>query len=118
MVLLGFDTARVDDRAAGPLLVHRYRGVCIRLYPGSLVSGEGADAAPVGSSRCAWGSRASIEVVFHSFGSPRWWRRRALLYGAGGTDLPADATGHTSIPLCWGGLLGGPEHGTASWGGF
>jgi hypothetical protein len=89
-----------------------------RLYPGSLVSGEGVDAAPTGSSRGAWGARASTEVVVSDFGSPRWWRRRALLHGAGGTDLAADAAGHTSIPLCWGGLPGGPGHGTASWGGF
>jgi hypothetical protein len=60
---MGVDTARADDRAAGPLSVHRYRGVCFRLYPGSLVSGEGVDAAPAGSSRGAWGARASIEAV-------------------------------------------------------
>jgi len=32
--------------------------------------------------------------------------------------MVADAVGHTSVPLCWVGLLGGPRHGVASWGGF
>jgi hypothetical protein len=59
-----------------------------------------------------------IEAVVCSFGSPRWWRRWPLFYSAGSTDLAADAASDTSVPLCWGGLLGGPRHGVASWGGF
>jgi hypothetical protein len=108
----------VDDRVAGPLSVHRYQGVCVWLHPGGLVSGEGTDAKPTGSSRGVGGARALTEAVVSYFGSPRWWRRRAVLHGAGGADLAADATSHTSIPLCWGGLPGGPGHGIASWGGF
>jgi hypothetical protein len=31
--------------------------------------------------------------------------------------MAADVAGHTSVPLCWGGLPGGPGHGVAYWGG-
>jgi hypothetical protein len=31
--------------------------------------------------------------------------------------MATDAAGHIAVPLCWGGLLGGPGHGVASWGG-
>jgi hypothetical protein len=31
--------------------------------------------------------------------------------------MVADVAGHTLVPLCWGGLSGGPGHGVASWGG-
>jgi hypothetical protein len=99
---MGVDTARADDHAVGLLSIHRYRRVFFWLDPGSLVSGEGADAEPMGSSRGTWGMRASIEVVVHDFGSPRWWRGRALFHGAGNTDLAVDAAGHTAVPLCWG----------------
>jgi hypothetical protein len=43
---LGADTACQDGRAAGPLTVHGYGGVCLRVYPGGLVSREGVDVAP------------------------------------------------------------------------
>jgi hypothetical protein len=97
---MGDYTACTDDRTVGPLSVHRCRGVCIWLNPGSLVFGEGADAVPTGSTRGAWGMRATIEVVVYSFGSPQWWRRWPLFYGAGGVDMVADVAGHTSVPLC------------------
>jgi hypothetical protein len=106
---MGVDSTCVDDRAVGSMSIHRYRRVHVRLDPGSLVFGEGADAAPAGSSRGAWGMRAMIEAVVCSFGLPRWWRRWPLFYGAGGADMAVDAAGHTSVPLCWGGLLGDPD---------
>jgi hypothetical protein len=93
-------TACTDDRAVGSLSVYRYKRVCVRLDPGSLVFGEGADAAPEGSTRGTWGTRAAIEEVVHSFGFPRWWRRWPLFYGAGDTDMATDASGDTSVPLC------------------
>jgi hypothetical protein len=31
--------------------------------------------------------------------------------------MAVDVAGHTAVPLCWGGLPGGPGHGVASWGG-
>jgi hypothetical protein len=58
------------------------------------------------------------EAVVTDFGLPRWWKRRALLYCACSADMAADAAGYTSVPLCWGGLPGGPRYGVASWGGF
>jgi hypothetical protein len=101
VVCLGFDTSHTDDSTFGPLSVHRYWGVCVRLYPGSLVSGEGADATPEGSTGGARGARDLLEAMVISFGSPRWWQRWALLYSAGNADMAADAAGHTSLPLCW-----------------
>jgi hypothetical protein len=32
--------------------------------------------------------------------------------------MAADAAVYTPVPLCWGGLPGGPGYGIASWGGF
>jgi hypothetical protein len=99
---MGAYVACTNDRAVGPLLVHRYMRVCVWLDPGSLVFGEGVDAVPEGSTRGAWGMRAAIEVVVCSFGLPWWWRRWPLFFGAGGPDMVADAAGDTSVPLCWG----------------
>jgi hypothetical protein len=76
---MGADAACVDDRVVGPLSVHRCKRVCIWLDPGSLVFGEGADVAPEGSARDSRGTRATLEAVVFSFGSPRWWRRWPLL---------------------------------------
>jgi hypothetical protein len=98
--------------------VDRYRGVCVWLHPGGLFLGEGADVVPEGATRGTRGTRAALEAVVISFGSPWWWRRQALFYGAGDADMAADVAGHTAVPLCWGGLPGGPRHGVASWGGF
>jgi hypothetical protein len=62
--------------------------------------------------------RVALEAVVTDIGSPRWWKRWTLFYCAGSTDMAADVIGYTPVPLCWGGLPGGPEYGTASWGGF
>jgi hypothetical protein len=115
--LHGAYSSCVDDRVVGSMSIHRYRRVHVRLDPGSLVLGEGVDATPKGTTRGARGTRATLEAVVCSFGSPRWWRRWPLLYSVGGIDMAADVAGDTSIPLCWGGLPGGPRHGVASWGG-
>jgi hypothetical protein len=80
--------------------------------------GEGADVAPEGAARGTRGTRAALEAVVTDFGSPRWWRRWTLLHCGGSADMAADAAGYTPVPLCWGGLPGGPGYGTASWGGF
>jgi hypothetical protein len=61
---------------------------------------------PEGYDGDVGGTRAMIEVVVDIFGSPRWWRRWPLLLGRSGTDMAADAASDTSVPLCWGGLLG------------
>jgi hypothetical protein len=67
------DTACADDSAVGPLSVHRYRRVHFWVYLGSLVFGEGVDAAPKSSAGDVGGTRAAIEAVVYSFGLPRWW---------------------------------------------
>jgi hypothetical protein len=108
----------VDDRAAGPMSVDRYRGVCVWLHPGGLFLGEGVDVAPEGATRGTRGTGAALEAVVIDFGSPQWWRRWTLLYCVGSEDMAEDAAGYTPVPLCWGGLPGGPRHGVASWGGF
>ena len=115
---MGAYAACVDDRAVGPLSVYRYRRVCFRLDPGSLVLGEGVDATPKGSIRGTQGMRAVLEAVVDSFGLPQQWRRWELLHSAGSRDMVTDVASDTSVPLCWAGLSGGPGHGTASWGGF
>jgi hypothetical protein len=96
------DATCADDHVVGSMSVHKYRRVRVWFYPGSLVFGEGSDAAPEGSTRGVWGTRATIEVVVYSFGSPWWWQRWPLFYNAGGTDMAADAASDTSVPLCWG----------------
>jgi hypothetical protein len=98
--------------------VHRHRGVRIWLHSGGLFVGEGADAAPEGAIGGTRGMRAALEAVVIDFASPWRWRRRALLYCAGGTDMAADAAGDAAVPLCWGRLPGGPGDGITSWGGF
>jgi hypothetical protein len=113
---MGAYAARTDDHVVGSMSIHRYWRVRVRHDPGSLVLGEGVDATPEGSTGGARGMRAVLEVVVISFGSPQWWRRWALVYGAGSADMVADVAGHTSVPLCWGGLSGGSGHGVASWG--
>jgi hypothetical protein len=76
------DVGDVGERVVEPLKrdkfrvsmsIHGYRRVRIWLDPGSLFLGEGADAAPEGATRGTRGTRAALEVVVISFGSPRWW---------------------------------------------
>jgi hypothetical protein len=47
---MGAYATHVDDRIARLLSVYRYWRVCFWLPPGSLVLGEGTDAAPEGST--------------------------------------------------------------------
>jgi hypothetical protein len=103
----GLDTARVDDRAVGPLSIHRYRRVFIWLDPGSLVFGEGADAVPEGSTRGAGAReprlrRWSTVLVHHSGGegghyftmqATQIWRQMPqviLRYPYAGVDFRGD----------------------------
>jgi hypothetical protein len=44
--------------------------------------------------------------------------KAGTIFCAGGADMAADVAGHSTVPLCWGGLPGGPGYGVASWGGF
>ena len=103
---MGTDATCTNSSAVGSLSVHRCRRVCIWVDPSGMVLGEGADVAPEGVIGDAGGTRATIEAVVYSFGSPRWWRRWPLLFSRGGRDMVTDAAGYTSVPLCWGGLLG------------
>jgi hypothetical protein len=117
VVHLGFDPTCSYDCVAGPVSVHRQGGVRIWLHPGGLLLGEGADAVPEGAIRGTRGTRAALATVVRDIGSPRRWRRRALLHCGGSADMATDAAGYSAVPLCWGGFSGGPRYGVASWGG-
>ena len=108
-VRLGFDPTCTYDCVAGPLSVHRQGGVRIWLHPGGLLLGEGADAAPEGATGGTRGMRAAVAVVVADIGSPRRWRRRALLHGGGSADMAADVAGHSAVPLRWGGFPRDPD---------
>jgi hypothetical protein len=103
---LGDYAACEDGGVVGPLSVHRYGGVFLRVHPSGLVSREGVDVAPEDSIGCSWGARAVVEAMVDCVASSWWWRRWPLIFRRGGAGMATDATGDFMLPLCGGGLPG------------
>jgi hypothetical protein len=93
-------------------------GVFFWLHPGGLFLREGVSVAAEGGAGGTRGTRPTLEAVVRDFCSPQWWQRGTLRYGGGSTDMVVDTAVYTPVPLCGGGLPGGPGYDTASWGGF